>query len=252
MQKTHKETKSFYKNLLISFLLVALVLLADQWIKIYIKTNFFENETRPLFGDWLVLQYIENQGMAFGATFSSSHWGKLSLSLFRLAAIAGITYYLIKQIRIGSRLEFIIALSLILAGATGNLIDSMFYDYIFPYNPCDPFNHAEGSGLTQLCPPYGEIEVKHHGFLFGNVVDMFRFQANWPEWLPYLGGKDVFPAIWNLADGSITVGVFMVFLRQRKYFPKTPQPAATNRVEKEVMGDIDTGFSEEEENSSPI
>lgn len=221
-----KDNSLLLKRLLLSLLIIAIILIADQWIKVYIKSTFYGHEQRPLFGDWLVLQYIENQGMAFGATFSTSLWGKLSLSLFRVAAIIGISIYLFKQIKKGVRLEFIIALSFILAGATGNLIDSMFYDFIFPYDPCNTFNFADGSGLTHLCQDYGEVEVKHTGFLFGNVVDMFRFQMTWPEWMPWLGGKDVFPAIWNLADGSITIGVFMVFIRQRKYFPKKPALAA--------------------------
>lgn len=243
----HKETKSTFQKILLSFILVAIILVADQWIKVYVKSTLHPNVTYPLLGDWLVLQYIENQGMAFGATFSTSLWGKLSLSLFRVAAIIGIAYYLVKQAKSGARKEFIIALSLILAGATGNLIDSMFYDYVFPYDSCDPFNHAEGSGLKHMCEFYGEIEVKHKGFLFGNVVDMFRFQGNWPAWIPFLGGKDLFPAIWNLADGSITVGVFMVFLRQRTYFPKTSKVAAVaDSVEEEVMGDVDDGIEEEE------
>ncbi len=240
-----KDKALLRKRLLLSFILVAIILIADQWIKIYVKTSFFENEQRPLFGDWLVLQYIENQGMAFGATFSTSLWGKLALSLFRVVAISGIAYYLFTQAKKGARKEFVIALSLILAGAMGNLIDSMFYDYVFEYDPCAPFNHAEGSGNTIKCDPYGVIEVKHKGFLFGNVVDMFRFQMTWPEWMPWLGGRDVFPAIWNLADGSITVGVFMVFLRQRKYFPKKEIAASG------VNADIADEFSDfkEDENS---
>ncbi len=215
-----KETKLPLRTLLLSFALITIILIADQWIKVYIKSTFSPNEIRPLIGNWFVLQYIENQGMAFGATFSSSLWGKLSLSLFRVVAIIGITYYLITQAKNGARKEFIIALSLILAGATGNLIDSMFYDYVFPYDPCYVFNHAPGSANFHNCDFFGRLEVKQHGFLFGNVVDMFRFQANWPQWMPWVGGNDVFPAIWNLADGSITVGVLMVFTRQRKYFPK--------------------------------
>jgi signal peptidase II len=239
----HKETKLPLKTILLSFFLIAIILIADQWIKVYIKSSFSPNEIRPLFGDWFVLQYIENQGMAFGATFSSSRWGKLSLSIFRVVAIIGIAYYLVSQARNGARKEFIIALSLILAGATGNLIDSMFYDFVFPYDPCYVFNHAHGSGNIENCDFFGQLEVKHKGFLFGNVVDMFRFQAMWPEWVPYFGGNDVFPAIWNLADGSITVGVVMVFLRQRTYFPKN--------VSATVAGnDITNDFSVDEPDDS--
>lgn len=168
--------------------------------------------------------------MAFGTTFGSSIWGKLSLSIFRIFAITGIIYYFIKQAKKGVRLEFLVAIGLILAGATGNLIDSMFYDYIFPIDEhlnCGlEYNRLPGSGNFMECYYYGipeQVEIRHTGFLFGNVVDMFQFQATWPTWVPWLGGGQVFPAIWNVADASISLGVIMVFFRQRKYFPKETQ-----------------------------
>lgn len=217
----HKTNKSFWKQFFLVLSIILVVLVLDQCLKIYIKSTFSPGEIRPIVGDWFILEYIENQGMAFGTTFGSSIWSKLSLSIFRILAIIGITYYWISQSKKGARVEFQIALGFILAGATGNLIDSMFYDFAFPYDPCMPFNHLEGSGLKADCGIFGQTETKHTGFLFGNVVDMFKFQAYWPSWMPWLGGSEVFPAIWNLADGSITVGVVMVFLRQKRYFPKT-------------------------------
>lgn len=173
----------------------------------------------PVLGDWFVMDYIENPGMAFGTQFGTKWWHKLSLSIFRIIAIGAIVYYWIKQARRGARTEFLIAVGFILAGATGNLIDSMFYDFAFPFDPCGQFNFMEGSGNFVDCGGF-EMETRHHGFLYGNVVDMFKFDAIWPSWVPGLGGSQVFPAIWNLADASITVGVVMVFLRQKKYFPK--------------------------------
>ena len=215
------------KNLIIVAIIVTIVLVFDQVLKIYIKSNFSPGETHPLIGDWFVLEYIENQGMAFGTTFGSSIWAKLALSLFRVAAIVGIVYYLIKQARTKIRLEFLIAVGLILAGATGNLIDSMFYDYLFPvdqYLNCHlEYNLLPGSGNYYNCDYYGiteRTEIRHTGFLFGNVVDMFQFRATWPQWMPWISGKEVFPAIWNVADASITLGVVLVFFRQRTYFPK--------------------------------
>ncbi len=208
------------KQLLIVAIVVALVLALDQIIKIYIKTHFNPYQSEPLIGDWFVLEYIENQGMAFGTTFGSAMWHKLALSLFRVVAISAIIYYLVKQARKGVKMEFLIAIGLILAGATGNLIDSMFYDFIFEYDPCVRFNFLEGSGIEHECEFWGIQETRHTGFLFGNVVDMFRFDAHWPQWVPWVGGDQVFPAIWNVADASITIGVIMVFLRQRTYFPK--------------------------------
>ncbi len=201
--------------------MVALILFLDQFIKIYVKTHFSPSDDYyAVFGDWFVLKYIENQGMAFGTTFGNQMWHKLALSIFRVVAIIGICYYWYKQAKEGVRTEFLIAIGLILAGATGNLIDSMFYDFIFPYDPCMGYNHLEGSGIKTDCGIFGEKETRHTGFLLGNVVDMFQFQVNWPEWMPWLGGKEVFPAIWNVADASITSGVILVFIRQRKYFPK--------------------------------
>jgi signal peptidase II len=112
---------------------------------------------------------------------------------------------------------------LVLAGATGNLIDSMFYDFIFPIDPCLPWNHLDPE--TWGC----NEPMRNNGFLLGNVVDMFKFHAFWPEWLPWLGGKEVFPAIWNLADASISIGVVVIFIRQRAYFPRNRKAdGATN------------------------
>ncbi len=199
---------------------IALILIIDQLTKIYIKTHFFPGENIPILGDWFLLEFIENQGMAFGTTFGNQMWHKLALSIFRILAIFGLCYYWYTQSKAGARREFLIAIGLILAGASGNLIDSMFYDFIFPYDPCMGFNHLEGSGVFTDCGIFGKIETRHTGFLMGNVVDMFKFQANWPEWMPFLAGREVFPAIWNVADASITSGVILIFIRQRKYFPK--------------------------------
>ncbi|MES2798470.1 MAG: signal peptidase II [Bacteroidota bacterium] len=207
------------KGLLI-FLIVALILIIDQSVKIYIKTNFFPGEDHAVIGDWMHIHYTENQGMAFGTTFGSSIWAKLALSIFRMVAIAGIIWYIIQKLKENVRVEFLIALGLVLAGAAGNLIDSMAYDYLFTYDPCMVFNHLEGSGIKTDCGIFGDIETRHTGFLFGNVVDMFRFQFYWPQWMPWLGGREVFPAIFNVADASISCGVIMVLIRQRSYFAK--------------------------------
>jgi signal peptidase II len=214
MHKTN--SPSLKKNLLIVGAVVALILLIDQIIKIYVKTHFepsFGDEETPLLGRWFVMQYIENQGMAFGTTFGDTKWHKLALSIFRIVAIVAICYYWYKQAKAGVKTEFLIALGLVLAGATGNLIDSMFYDYLFPINKCLPWNHLDSQSANCDAP------LRHTGFLMGNVVDMFKFQANWPSWVPWLGGKEVFPAIWNFADASISIGVAMIFIRQKKYFP---------------------------------
>lgn len=219
------------KKILIVAGFVTLLLALDQIIKIYIKTHFAPGETVPVFGNWFVLDYIENQGMAFGTTFGSSMWAKLALSLFRIVAISALVYYWFKQLKKGASTEFLMAIGLVFAGATGNLIDSMFYDYIFAFDPCMPYNWLPGSGNVADCGLLGPQEVRNTGFLFGNVVDMFKFQAFWPQWMPWVGGEEVFPAIWNLADACITLGVITIFIRQRKYFPKKVAVAQSSSVE---------------------
>ncbi len=211
------------KNLLIVTLVVIALLILDQVIKVYIKTSFHPEEHKYLIGSWFAAHYIENQGMAFGTTFGASIWHKLALSIFRVVAIIFIAYYLIKEARKGAKLSFLIALGFIWAGATGNLIDSMFYDFFFSFNPCERFNQLEGSKVMADCKDFGRsfpVEVRHRGFLLGNVVDMFQFDVLWPKWMPYLGGGQVFPAIFNVADASITVGVATLIIRQRSFFPK--------------------------------
>lgn len=215
------------KRYLITFGTVLFILLLDQIVKIWIKTSFaFDDPSVPLLGDWFQLNFVENQGMAFGTQLGGGMWGKLTLSIFRIVAIAAIIYYILKQIKkTDVKLEFLIVSGLVLAGATGNLFDSMFYDFIFRdyFDPCISYNQVEGSGIFQECNYYGYtemVEVRHRGFLFGNVVDMFQFNVVWPDWMPWLGGSQVFPAIWNVADAAISCGVILILLRQKVYFPK--------------------------------
>lgn len=209
--------------------LVVLILILDQWLKIYIKSNFAYGEVKPIFGDWFRLEYVENPGMAFGTKFGSAAWHKLALSIFRIIAIAGIVYYMVKQFKAKVKFEFMIALGLILAGAAGNLFDSMFYDFIFPFDGCKQCNWLEGSGNFAQCGPF-KTEIRHTGFLMANVVDMFHFNAQWPQWVPIIGGWNVFPAIWNLADASISIGIIMVLIRQKAYFPKKKEEVKIEEI----------------------
>ena len=220
------------KNILLSVSVVLLILTIDQILKIWIKTSFAYNDPSVnLIGDWFKLNYVENQGMAFGATLGGGVWGKLILSLFRIIAIGGIIYYLIAQIKRNAKKEFIVVISLVLAGATGNLIDSLFYDLVFDVDYCIQFNQLADSGIWKECNyGYGyieQVEVRQTGFLFGNVVDMFQFDATWPNWVPWLGGRQVFPAIWNFADSSISIAVIIILFRQKKYFKKE-EPTKTD------------------------
>jgi signal peptidase II len=212
------------KRLILVSILVFSLLFLDQIVKIWIKTSFSSDEVKYVFGNWFALHYIENQGMAFGTTFGSAIWHKLALSIFRIIAIGFIVYYIVREAKKTEvRLEYLLTVGLILAGAAGNLIDSMFYDFLFSFNPCEGFNQLPGSGKFMTCKDYGfayQVEVRHKGFLLANVVDMFQFEAYWPKWIPGVGGSQVFPAIWNVADTCISVGIGWIFVRRRKFFPK--------------------------------
>lgn len=212
------------KKLGIIAIIVISLLILDQVVKIWIKTSFSSDEVHYVFGHWFALHFVENQGMAFGTTFGSEIWHKLALSIFRIIAIGFIIYYICREAKKSEvRLEYLIAVGLVLAGATGNLIDSMFYDFIFSFNPCEGFNQLPGSGKIMDCKDYSfnyPVEVRYRGFLLANVVDMFQFEAYWPKWMPVVGGEQVFPAIWNVADSCITVGISWIVVRQKKFFPK--------------------------------
>jgi signal peptidase II len=169
------------------------------------------------------MEYIENRGMAFGTSFGDKAWHKLALSIFRIVAVISIIYYWFKRAKEGANIQFLIVWGLIIAGATGNLLDSMYYDYLFPYDPCFPYNLQTGSGIWTDCEIWGikeKMETKPRGFLYGNVVDMFKFDANWPKKFPWIGGEPIFPAIWNFADATISIGITALIIWNKKFFPK--------------------------------
>jgi signal peptidase II len=192
-----------------SIILIILVLLIDQISKIYIKTHFFYGEEIVVF-DWFRIHFIENNGMAWGAEFGGKA-GKLFLTIFRLFAITGIGYWLYKSIKSKAHNILIIAISLIFAGALGNIIDSVFYGIIFN----TPYNEIATMFAEQ---PYGKL-------FFGKVVDMLYFpiwSGDLPSWLPFWGGKPFtfFNAIFNVADTAISTGVGLLIVFNKKVFPK--------------------------------
>ncbi|WP_456423518.1 lipoprotein signal peptidase [Lutibacter sp.] len=189
--------------------IIILVLLIDQISKIYIKTNFFYGEEVVVF-DWFRIHFIENNGMAWGAEFGGKA-GKLFLTIFRLFAITGIGYWLYTSIKKNAHTILIVAISLIFAGAMGNIIDSVFYGTIF--------NTPGGLNLATLFSekPYGKL-------FFGKVVDMLYFpiwSGDLPSWLPFYGGKHFtfFNAIFNVADTAISTGVGLLIVFNKKVFP---------------------------------
>ena len=185
--------------------IVVAILLIDQIIKIEVKTNMTLGEAKRV-TDWFYIEFIENNGMAYGMKFIN----KLVLSLFRLFAIGFIGYYLAKIIKKNvAPLGYIVLIAMVLAGAAGNLIDCLFYGLIF--DASTPFT------VSQFVP-FGE---GYSSFLHGKVVDMFYFpiiQTTWPEWVPYFGGSEYmfFSPVFNFADACISVGVVALLLFYRK------------------------------------
>ncbi|MBN1340238.1 MAG: lipoprotein signal peptidase [Bacteroidales bacterium] len=191
---------------------ILFVLIADQVLKVWIKTNMTLGQEIHVFGNWFLLHFTENEGMAFGMSFGGDS-GKLMLSIFRIIAIIAITWYLYKVTMRKENSLLIVSLSLILAGAIGNIIDSAFYGMIF-----SPSRFHE---VATLLPPEGG----YSSFLHGKVVDMLYFpviRGHYPEWFPLFGSQDFifFRPVFNIADSSITTGVFMLILFQKKIFKK--------------------------------
>lgn len=192
-----------------SILLVILILVADQILKICVKTHMQIGDEIHLFGKWGMLHFIENNGMAFGMEMGGKP-GKLILSVFRVIAIFGIGWFLYSIIRKKANILLILAVSAILAGAIGNIIDSAFYGMIFS----ESFNQP-----AVLFPPGGG----YSSFLHGRVVDMLYFpviDTHWPAWSPFRPGESLifFRPVFNIADSSITCGVISILLFQKRMF----------------------------------
>jgi signal peptidase II len=192
-----------------SVIFIFLILIADQMLKIWVKTHMQIGQEIHLLGNRGMLHFIENNGMAFGMEMGGK-LGKFILSLFRIVAIFGIGWLLSSLISKKTNLGLILAVSAIMAGAIGNIIDSAFYGIIFNGS----FNQP-----AVLFPPEGG----YSSFLHGRVVDMFYFpiiNTQWPSWSPFKPGESLifFRPVFNIADSAITCGVISIILFQKKMF----------------------------------
>jgi len=192
-----------------AYLIVFIILLVDQITKIYIKTNFIYGESGQIdVTTWFKILLIENEGMAWGTEIPGAY-GKIILTLFRISVVPLIGYWLWDSIKKKSSNYLIVAISLILAGAFGNIIDSVFYGVIFD----ESYGHLATLFSDK---PYGT-------WFHGKVVDMLYFplfEGNWPEWMPVIGGHHFkfFNAIFNIADMAISTGVGILLVFNKKAF----------------------------------
>jgi signal peptidase II len=198
----------------ISLLVIIAVLVIDQVIKVWVKTTMRLYESIRI-TDWFYIDFTENNGMAFGIEI----FGKLFLSCFRIIAVGGIGYYLFKMIKENLKMGYIVCVSLILAGALGNIIDSIFYGVVF--NASTRFSIATFVSGSEGYAPW----------FYGKVVDMFHFpiiNTAWPDWMPFVGGERFifFSPIFNFADSAITCGIIALLLFYSKYI----NPASRKRT----------------------
>ena len=189
----------------LSILIIFSVLIIDQIIKIWVKTHMYWHESIRI-TDWFFIYFTENNGMAFGMEII----GKLFLTSFRIIAVVLIIWYLIKIVKQNLKTGYIVCISLILAGAIGNIIDCVFYGVLF--------SESTHSSLATFVP----IGEGYSEWFYGKVVDMFYFpiiDTNWPEWMPFVGGEHFifFSPIFNFADAAISCGIIALILFYSKY-----------------------------------
>ncbi|AQW90389.1 lipoprotein signal peptidase [Elizabethkingia anophelis] len=200
-------------------LITLLVLFIDQASKIYIKTHFHLGESVDVF-KWFKLAFVENPGMAYGLHFGGAI-GKYALSLVRIALVIGIIVMFKKWLKEGASNYLIIPMSMIFAGAIGNLIDGMFYGLLFDTGTIFESSIGRWVGYDGISKLGGG---GYASFMNGCVVDMLYFplfKFNWPTWVPGIGGTEFefFRPVFNIADSAITVGAAIILIFKKKAFP---------------------------------
>ena len=196
--------RNIAKRKWMAVLIVLVVLIIDQVIKVWVKTHMTLHEQIEILS-WFKIVFIENNGMAYGMEIGS----KMFLSMFRIVAVGVLGYYIWQQAQKQARWGYIVCLSMVLAGAAGNIFDSMFYGLIF---------NASSEYYVSYFVPFG---TGYDSFLMGKVVDMFYFPlivTTWPDWMPIWGGQEFifFSPVFNFADSCISVGVALLVLFYRK------------------------------------
>ena len=206
-----------------ALLTIFTVLVLDQILKIWVKLNFHYGESQTIIPGWIDLQFVENPGMAFGWMIPGDA-GKLTLSVFRLVVVTGIAWYLYRLIKEKAHWGYVVCVSLIVAGAMGNIVDSLAYGLMFDRGSTyDP-------DFNDYTMYFGKAELNYEGYakpLMGNVVDMFHFTARWPWGDSH---TEIFPPIFNIADASITVGIILIMLFQRRFFPKKEERSESEQI----------------------
>lgn len=212
MEKNHR-APSFLKksNTILLIVLFTLILLLDQWLKIWVKLNFHLGEQQLIFGlNWARLHFVENEGMAFGLLLGESN-GKAALTVLRLLSVIFISWLLFRFFKEKKYFGLQLCLVLILAGAMGNLLDSLFYGILFS---ASPFH----GGMAEWMPEGGGYAP----LFMGKVVDMLYFpliDTHWPEWIPAIGGNrlQLIKSVFNLADVSVVTGTAGLIILFRKW-----------------------------------